>query len=939
LRQTNRQAVLVSHTHWDLEWYLPFHRFRVNMVEVIDRVLDALEEDPEFRHFVLDGQSAVLEDYLAAAPHQRARVARHIQSGRLAVGPWYILPDEFLVSGEATVRNLLFGHRVVAPFGGVQKVGYMPDSFGHVAQIPQILQLAGIDSFIFTRGLGDEADRLGWLFRWLAPDGSAVLAVNQCEGYCNAGGLGFAEIWHAHTRRTMDLGLATGKVRDLFEKMEQRPGAFPALLNNGCDHFPPQQDFGAVLQALREAFPGTEFSHGRFEDFLAAARADVPDAERPEHQGELLGGRDHLILSGVWSTRMYLKQENELVQGLLARAVEPLTALTHFLHGDPYPAGLIDDAWRSLLRNHPHDSICGCSTDAVHKDNETRFAAARQAGEQLLSRLMDRLTPTFGRREQDDRRIAIAVANPLPIARDEVVERLVVLPPPAFDLTALRLVDEDGAEVPCEFLDRLFVERFWGIDYRAELYCEDQLSMLDTYLDRFGDRILGDERDQDTKDCFLHIRFPARNLPAVGHRQFFLEERPEAPRPSAMDPVRTRASRESMLLENHRLKVEVFTDGTFDLHDKGTDRHYRGLNMLEDTEDTGDEYDHGPAEVSGAIFSAGTEGKVRLLYDSALSATAEAVFRMNIPRSLERDRKSRQQRDARCDVRVRVTLRSGARRVDIETDFNNHAFDHRLRVWFPTGLNTDTVHSDGHFLINRRPLERPTKPEWPQPAPPTWPQQDFTALSEGKYGLAVLNRGLPEFQTWSDQDGHAIYAMTLLRCVDWLSRDDFAARKNTNAGPTLHTPDAQCYGRHTFRYAVAPFSGDLLEAGIKDESERYRTEVLTHQGVADQQRPGGVSLVRKSDPRVAITAIKKAERGDHLILRLCNLSNTALTENLHFQMPVLEACTVDLLEEPLPVDCLEPSVTHGGTRLAVPLDPHKIITLAVHLADDEGDGK
>ena len=141
MKPNHRQAILVSHTHWDLEWYLPFHRFRVNMVEVIDRVLDALEQDPEFRHFVLDGQSAVLEDYLQVAPHQRERVARHIRSGRLAVGPWYILPDEFLVSGEATARNLLFGHRVVAPFGGAQKVGYMPDSFGHVAQIPQILQL------------------------------------------------------------------------------------------------------------------------------------------------------------------------------------------------------------------------------------------------------------------------------------------------------------------------------------------------------------------------------------------------------------------------------------------------------------------------------------------------------------------------------------------------------------------------------------------------------------------------------------------------------------------------------------------------------------------------------------------------------------------------------------------------------------------------------
>jgi len=250
--QQNRQAIIVSHTHWDREWYLPFSRFRVNLVEVVDRVLDSLENDPAFNHFVLDGQCAVLEDYLEAAPHQRARVAKLIGDGSLAVGPWYILPDEFLVSAEATVRNLLFGEKVARPFGGVQKVGYMPDSFGHLAQIPQILHLAGMDSFIFTRGMDDSAGKLGWLFRWAAPDGSEVLAVNQCEGYCNAAGLGFAEIWQAHTRRQVNLNLAAEKIGTLLGKMDQRPGANPALLNNGCDHFPPQQDFSRILDYLQD---------------------------------------------------------------------------------------------------------------------------------------------------------------------------------------------------------------------------------------------------------------------------------------------------------------------------------------------------------------------------------------------------------------------------------------------------------------------------------------------------------------------------------------------------------------------------------------------------------------------------------------------------------------------------------------------------------------
>ena len=173
-----RQAHIVAHTHWDREWYLTMSRFRVNLVEAVGQVLDRLENDPEFPHFVLDGQACVLEDYIHSVPEDKARIGKLVAGGALAIGPWYILPDEFLVSGEATVRNRVFG-RKAAPLGNVQNVGYMPDSFGHLAQIPPILQLAGLDAFIFTRGMGTQGEDPGWLFRWAAPDGSEVLAVNQ----------------------------------------------------------------------------------------------------------------------------------------------------------------------------------------------------------------------------------------------------------------------------------------------------------------------------------------------------------------------------------------------------------------------------------------------------------------------------------------------------------------------------------------------------------------------------------------------------------------------------------------------------------------------------------------------------------------------------------------------------------------------------------------
>lgn len=927
-----RHAFLVSHTHWDREWYLPFSRFRVQLLEVVTRVLDRLDADPEFRAFVLDGQSCALADFLAAAPHERERVERLAAAGRLAVGPWYVLPDEFLVSGEATARNLWYG-RAAAPPGGLQRVGYMPDSFGHIAQMPQLLRLCGLDSFVFTRGLGDEAPELGWLFRWLAPDGSEVLAVNQCDGYCNAGGLGFAEIWHAHTARIPDPARAVARVGELFAKLAARPGAEPALLNNGCDHFPPQERFGDILAALRAAYPATTFTHGRLEDFLAAARAGTPDAARPARAGELLGARDHLILSGVWSARMPLKQENEYCQGLLSRVVEPLAAAAHFLRGEPWPAGLLDTAWLELLRNHPHDSICGCSTDEVHREMATRFATVRQTGEHWLARRLNRVAPMFGPAAEDDRDTVIAVANPLPRARTEVVERLVVLQPLGYDLNRLRLVDEQGRAVPCDLVRRRFLERFWGIDYRAELSGDDQLARLEPYLKRFGDRIIGNERDRDTKDCFLQVRFLARDLPAVGHALYRLtdEPGPAAPR-DAVTPVAARRVDGDAVLDNGLVRAVLHPDGTIDLTDLATGRVFAGLNLLEDSEDAGDEYDFGPVAVPETVFAGGAPGEARLDDASPLLGRATAVLRFDLPRSLNRQRRGRDPRTTPCDVEVTVQLAAGSRRLDIATTINNRAFDHRLRAWFPTGLARREVVSDGAFALDRRPCARPVNPDWPQPAPPTWPQQDFSVLGDGDASLAILNRGLPEFEVLDDGQGRAIFALTLMRCVDWLSRDDFAARKRTNAGPTLFTPEAQLIGRRTFHYAVLPGGGDVFADDVKAESERYRTPPPTHQGVRAGGEPGGASLLRCDEPRVAVTAIKRAYDGGALVVRLYNQDTAPVTATLALGFDAGACRKTGLLEDGLAVPREAPALADGGRAVAVPLAGGEIATVAIEPA-------
>jgi alpha-mannosidase len=924
LPEKKRTAYIVSHTHWDREWYMPYHRFRVLLVRTVDGVLDALQNDDSFEHFLLDGQAVAIEDYLEARPESEPRMATLVRDGSLSVGPWYVLPDEFLVSGEATVRNLLVGHAVAGRLGPVQKVGYMPDSFGHIAQMPQLLARAGIDSFIYTRGNGDELEDLGLEYMWRAPDGSEVLAVKQWDGYCNASALGLEELWHAFTRREIRTERAVERVRDLMERMSPRSNCDVLLLNNGCDHHPAQREFGAIIEALREAFPETEFHHAGLRDYVDAVRE--AGAATSTREGEMLGGRYHHILSGVWSARMPLKQQNEAAQTLLASYVEPIAAYTHFLHGRRYPHGLIDYSWKLLMKNHPHDSICGCSTDEVHREMEPRFAGVRETGEQLLSAELEHLAPAFARRAEDDSDTVITIVNPLPFRRTEVVERLVVFQPPGIDSHGLRLYDEAGNSIPFTVVSKRWVERFWAIDYRGELFSSRQGNLFRKYLEHFGDRIVRTEEQRDESDCFLTVQFVARDLPALGHVNYRLvHESPDEGdhRPPSVQAVRVVGN----TMENELIRVTLRHNGTFDLEDKRSGEIFERLNLYEDTEDTGDEYDYCAAEHSMTLTSSDTYGDVRTTEDTGLRATLEVRYDLDLPTALEKNRDHRRPDVVRCRTNTRVRVTAGSPVVEIETHFDNRARDHRLRALFPTGVVSDTVVSDGHFFLNERPVEKPSGDGWVQPPPATYPQQDYSLVSDGKRGLAVLNRGLPEFEAAADGEGRVTLILTLLRCVEWLSRDDFASRRNSNAGPTVHTPEAQCLGPQRLRYAVVPFTGDHVDAGVTELSLRFRTQVLTKQGVRDGSVSGGLGLLEKSSSATAVSAVKKHETRDTLVVRVYNRTGAPATDTLRFGAELSAAWKTNLLEERLSE--LAPS---GPRELPLELGPHEIATIEVEFA-------
>lgn len=415
-RHRKLEAHVVSHTHWDRAWYWTFEETRLRLVDLLDDLLALLERDGRYRHFVLDGQLAMVLDYLELRPKAAPRVASLVRAGRLSLGPFFVLPDLFIPRGESLVRNLRLGREAAAPLGPTMALGYLPDPFGLPAQLPQILRGFGIGGVFLSRGVGDEGERLGADFRWRAPDGSEVLATHQLGGgYCNLARLGDGLAGEAASEA------ACARIRRVARELSRACPSGVLLLSNGCDHLAAQPELPALLAAVRRRL-GHELRlrHSTPVAYQRAVRRAIAAGRfRPGlHEGELRGSRYANLLPGVLSSRVDLKLALDQTERELLHWAEPFSAAASFLAGcarDDRAA--LAHAWRLLLLCLPHDDVCGCSIDAVHDDDRNRLARALQVARQVTVRALQALASRAAPAP------AGAVAfNPHPFAVDACVE-------------------------------------------------------------------------------------------------------------------------------------------------------------------------------------------------------------------------------------------------------------------------------------------------------------------------------------------------------------------------------------------------------------------------------------------------------------------------------------------------------------------------------------
>ena len=717
---------VVSHTHWDREWYLTHEQFRFRLVALVDRLLDLLDADPAYKHFHLDGQTIVLEDYLEIRPEQEARLRQAIAAGRILIGPWYVMPDEFLVSGESLIRNLLRGHRISREFGTPMPVGYLPDLFGHVGQMPQIWRHFGLDNTILWRGFGG-AQAEYW---WDAPDGSRLLMMHlPPEGYCNATRIVFDP----------DEMMARAKEKVDFEKGRTRTGQ--ALLMNGVDHVEPHTAIPALIAKL-SAIPGQRAKHSTLPDYVAAVRAAV-EAGKPALDtivGELRSGTDYAnLLPGVLSARVYLKQQNAQVQTLLESYAEPLSVMAAdvaqaFRPAFRYPAGQLRHAWKTLLQNHPHDSICGCSIDAVHDENMTRFARARQVGDAVVDAALDAIADSVPAPSASGV-IRAVVVNTDAVARAQVVEAFIDLPVDSAE--PWRKVDDQALDRPVTFWPReLTITGVTGPDGQpVEFQILGEEPLVTYVMSRY-------ETPWALNVRRMHLLWWAPSLPPCGYAAFDLAVGPIGSNAAA---GRRLVGGDEKFAENERIKVSINHDGTFAVSDKATGVTYQRVAAIEDVGDVGDEYNYSPPAADRRVTSADARVTgVSRIGGSPLRAGLRVELELPLPRSASQDRQARTADTVMVPVTIEATLDAGSPRVSFAITVDNRAADHRLRLLFPTGAAVvETARADTAFDVITRPARIPVPATIKNESPvSSMPMISVVDAGDAETGATVIGKGL-----------------------------------------------------------------------------------------------------------------------------------------------------------------------------------------------------
>jgi len=812
-------AHIISHTHWDREWFLNSKYTIEWLIPFFDSLFRLLKKESNYR-FVLDGQTLIIEDYFDQLKRQgkdsgeyKRKLKQYVQEGRLLVGPYYLQPDWQLLSGESLVRNLLIGHKIGEKLGGVMKVGWLLDNFGQISQTVQIHKKFNIKGLFLWRGVEMDSSRINSEFLWESPDGTRLTSIYLLSSYRNA----------------MRLGEYKEIMRERIENEVRKIYPFAAtpnvLLMNGYDQEMIPDDFLPELNKL--FFPDIQVKQSTPEEYIETIRKNSPKLK--VLKGALYNGRFISVFPGTLSSRIYLKCMNDICQRELEKYAEPFSILS-WLNGGKHNYNILMAIWKKLLKNHPHDSICGVSIDDVHIDMEKRFSevitSTRKITEDELKGLVLNIDTSAGPVGAEP----YIIFNPSLKTRDKIITIKT-------KEVSFKIIDSKG-------------------------------------------RILANQKGN--KDN-LHIYVD--NVPALGYKTIYLRIGQGKYSENQIDIRSDKVIVKKNMLENRYLRVKIKENGSIDVFDKMNKCLYKNLNIIVDGADAGDEYNYSFLENDVIITNEKIEAEIEVVERSLLKAVIKISIILQLPESLTDDRKTRSPKLGNFPIVNWLTLEADSPILGFRTEVKNTVKDHRLRVLFPINIDTEFSFAGTQFDVTKRKIlpetfdDRDISEEVkrviigarePEPIT-TFPHRYFVDINDGQRGVAVLNKGLPEYEILPDNN---TIALTLFRSVGWLSRGDLLTRIG-DAGPTIFTPDAQCLRQMTFKYAIYFHKGDYNQARVYQIAEEFNTDlkiVKTDQHKGELADTAGFLTLKSTKDILQVSAIKRAEDGEGIILRLFNPS-------------------------------------------------------------------
>lgn len=892
---------ILSHTHWDREWYLTFQQLRIRLVHLLDELIPYLEEHPEFTNFHLDGQTVCLEDYLEVRPDQRERLASLIQAERISAGPWYVLPDLLCIHQESVLRNLNYGQEIASGFGPCTAVGYLPDIFSHTSQLPQIFCDYGFAAAMIWRGASGETEELMNEVNWYGPDGSCILTLHlpDKDGYLNAFPL-------ADSPEEV-----CSQFEGFFSERRTKTASGHLLFMNGCDHQRPNYSLPDYIRYFNERHTDLRLQQtsltGYLKDLIPKLK-NLPSIYGEQSRTNHTAGRNlNPTLKNTLSSRIPQKLENYRCEALLIRYAEPLSAMLA-ARGLDTKTYFLKTAWKYLLQNHPHDSICGCSCDGVHRDMDRRFSWSREISEQYIREAMDRLAvgnDALAGAPQDGF-IPMHLFSLLPFPVCGQVHRFTLRLPDSAFFRDIEVTDREGRPLPSQLIG----------------------------VSRDGKVLAPHDKDPSWDDYVLtELLVEIPQLPAMGAETVFC-------RPS-LTPCRLPMQRRAPVhtLENEYMAVCIRPNGTLDITDKASGRCYRDMHFFTDEWDIGDEYLSSPPPVN-PVWNSYTQAPSLEFLAGDLADSAVLTWEYSMKdypsgHTCAFDRETfESQPSASNRIVTTVTLEKNSPLLKFHSRITNRTHRHRIQLRFPSGMCCQESFADSHFDIVCHPIlqRQPSKEAWVENESGCFSQKRFVYLEEGGDRMMFLSRGLLEYEVVKGCHGQEL-AVTLLRSVDRIGSDRSMTAYAPPGPKNVYTPDALLPGSYEVEYALAFPSGSV---STEMTAELYHSPCCYYQRTTippfGQSTSAGCCSICKEpfslfqiDPSDFVLSSVRAVGDDAYILRGCNLGDREQETAIHFSVPPAEIWTAgldDSKRERIPIQ---------GESLVFSAAPRKILSFLISL--------